>query len=378
MHGEFAVSVGGEIVYQKNFSYSDAPYIVDKNSQYLIASITKQFTASALLRGLYDREIARGGEIDPKPLKKLVETDLHKPISFFLPSNNLIWKNSMPAWANTVTVHNLLTHTSGISFKNHLEFAETCDDMPGKKFSYSNAGYVLIGKIISELSKESLDTYFKRVLFDLADMKESFLPLSGTPKSLKTQDNFKKLALGFNYNLISPQVTFDLADEKVAFEELDVAGGIVSTARDLIKWNNALYGGKIIPKELVELMTSQYVSVPGDDDGRWYGYGIYIYSHGNKVCYSHKGGSPGYQSKLIYIPGSGITIVHLSNSQVNYESYKFEMEKIFKLNQCDAAKAEAIFDEQFPDYKLQLKTRMNIFDFSTALKNAYLKKLSNL
>ncbi len=377
MHGELAISIGDDIIYHENFTYTDAPWTVNKNSQYLIASITKQFTAAAILKTLYDRQVSLGIGKDPETFKQLIQDDLHKPVSFFLPPEHSAWNNNMPSWANTVTVHHLLTHTSGIKKINETTFDETLEYVPGQQFLYSNPNYVLIGTIISELTKTTLDVYFKRVLFEPAEMQNTHFPMTGTPKELQQQDDFKNLALGFEYNLLPSEVTFNAAGEKISFDELDVAGGIISTVKDCVKWNNALYHGKIIPSYLVDLMFLQHIpAIPFPTyyglDSVWYGYGIEVYYEGQKICYQHAGGCPGYQGRLIYLPVSNITIVHLSNSQKDNVSLNNAKKMLSDEHQCDLAAIESIFDEKFPHYKSRLQNRINIFDFANELRGLFL------
>ena len=218
---------------------------------------------------------------------------------------------------------------------------------------------------------------YKDVLFDPAGMKDTYFPLKGTPKHLKRQQNFKKLALGFEYDLIPLKVTFNTAEEKIAFDELNVAGGMVSTVQDCISWNNALYHGKIIPMFLVELMVNKYISsapipIYYGLDPVWYGYGIDVYNEDQKICYQHPGGCPGYQSRLIYLPVSDVTIVHLSNSQKDNMSYSSEKHKISAKNRCDDITAELIFNEQLPYYKSRIQKRMNIFYFANELRELFI------
>ena len=377
MHGEIAVSCGDDILYHESFTYVDAPWSVGKNSQYLISSITKQFTAAALLKSLYDRQIALGASHDSEILKKLIQNDLHRSVSFFLPQEHQIWDGHMPNWANIVTIHHLLTHTSGIKKKSETVFDNSLDNTPGQTFLYSNPNYVLIGEIISEITNTTLNDYFQHVLFDPAGMTNTYFPLKATPKHLKLQKNFKNLALGFEYDLLPREVAFHTAEEKITFEELSVAGGIVSTVKDCIKWNNALYHGKIIPMFLVELMLIKYISsAPFPTyyalDRVWYGYGIDVYDEDQNICYQHPGGGPGYQARLIYLPVSNITIVHLSNSQKDNTNYIHEKNKILTKNQCDDITAEAIFNEQFPYYKSRIQSRINIFYFANELRSLFL------
>ncbi len=378
MHGEIAVSHGDDIIYHGSFSYADAPSRVSKNAQYLIGSVTKQFTAVALLKSFYDRQIALDAKNDVETLNRVVKNDLTKPVSFFLPKDHQVWNGSMPNWANFVTIHHLLTHTSGIKKKkSEIDFDENLECTPGQQFLYSNPNYFLIGKVISEITNTSLDKYFKNVLFDPAGMQKTYFPLSGTPKQLKQDKKFENLALGFEYNLVPVEVTFSSAEDKINFDELSVAGGIVSTAEDCVRWNHALFQGKIIPMHFVELMLVKYIpAIPIPTyyglDQVWYGYGIEVYNEEQKICYQHSGGCPGYQSRLMYLPNSNMTIVHLSNSQKDLTNYKEEINKIKDKYHCDELKAESMFDEQFPHYKIRLQGRMNIFNYANKLRALFL------
>jgi len=154
------------------------------------------------------------------------------------------------------------------------------------------------------------------------------------------------LALGFEYGLIPLKVTFNTAEENVAFDELNVAGGMVSTVEDCISWNSALYV-KIISTFLVELMVNKYISsapIPIYDG---------LDNEDQKICYQHPGGCPGYQSRLIYLPVYDVTIVHLSNSQKDNMSYSSEKYKILAKNRCDDITAELFFNKQLTNHALK-------------------------
>lgn len=322
MHGTVMVARGNEVLYHEGFSYPDAPFSTDKNAQYLIASVTKHFTAAALLKALYDRQVQKGhgGQSisinDTAALKGFIFNDLKKPLSAFLNKKYQIWNGRLPEWLDTVTLHQLLTHTSGI--KNDQEFKRTLKFEPSTKYAYSNAGYVLIGSVIREIAREPLNTYFKRILFDPAQMDDTYLPLDGIPADLRRTSKFCNLSLGFE-RIITPEKTlFNSVAENIYLDKLSTAGGIVSTAEDLVKWNHALYQGQIIPMFLVEMLTIPYVQKESHlfydgFDPLFYGYGLDIYEEGDKKYYQHCGGTAGYQSKISYNPKTNVTIVSLSN-----------------------------------------------------------------
>ena len=301
MHGTVMVAKENKILWHQGFSYPDAPLNTDKHAQYLIASLTKQFTAVALLKALYDRQAHR------------VLENLQKPLVTWLPFEHQVWNGSMPEWAHQVTLHHLLTHTSGIkSFDEPLEFK------PSEKYAYANIGYTLLGVVIQTITSEPLATYFERVLFSPAGMHNTGLPLLGSPAALKKYPQFQKLSLGFERTFIVGNASYSGMEEKLNFDKPSTAGGIISTVHDLAKWNYALYQGIIIPSFLLEMMTTKYIQKEANPyyDGfekLWYGYGLDIYEKEGKKLYQHCGGIAGYQSKISYNPQTKITIVNLSN-----------------------------------------------------------------
>lgn len=219
----------------------------------------------------------------------------------------------MPEWSHQVTLHQFLTHTSGVrSYNEPLEFSysENC--------AYSNVGYILIGTVIQEITREPLEAYFKRVLFDPAEMNDTYLPLSKTFLALKDDSKFQKLSLGFKSNPSSKQRVFSSTEENIHFDKLSTSGAIISTAQNLTKWNQSFYNGHIIPSFLVNMMVTKHApkeTYPFYDgsDMLWYGYGLDIYEERGERIYQHCGGTNGYQARLSYNPKTDITIVNLSN-----------------------------------------------------------------
>ena len=248
---------------------------------------------------------------------------------------------------------------------------------PGQKFCYLNAGYVLIGKIIESLVGCSIETYFKEALFAPTGMQVTYFPGSGTPNQIKLKEQFNKLALGFEYNLIPENAKISSASDKIDFNELDVAGGIVSTIKDLIKWNYVLYSGQILPLYIVDLLTAGHInkeSFPLYDglNQLQYGYGIDVYNVLRKRSYHHSGGVPGYQARLIYLPDIKISIVHLSNSQKDDYECRAIRSKIAEKNKCDTYAAEELFNEQYPVYQNKIEQRANIFSFTNNIRDRLL------
>ncbi len=296
IHGSVIVAKQDQVLYHKSFA-SHGNIKADKNAQYLIASLTKNFTSAAVLKLLF----AHFGDD--------ISYALNKPLSDFLSEDHPIWLGEMPDFAKVIKVHHLLSHTSGLdAIHKPLLYS------PGERYHYSNLGYILIGHIIQALTSEPIDSYYKIALFNPAGMQNTFLVLDGTPASLKDDPAFVTLVPGFEKNGDQIQKIADKPD----FSKLFTAGAIISTLIDLVKWQYALYQGRIIPLKLLQLMTHPVIEKSGftfyDGEGSLYaGYGVDVLDNGRTRLYQNCGGTSGYQSKISYDPKTQIGIINLSN-----------------------------------------------------------------
>ncbi len=342
--GSIFVATNKETIYQKCFGYADISKKIpaSSESQFLAGSVTKQFTAVAILKALLDKNININ---DQRKLKDHIQAELNNTIEHYLPAEHEIWNNSMPTWANTVTIHQLLVHSSGITnytslpdfekqkfpknsdlitfFKNHeLEFN------PGEKFAYSNSGYYLLGIIIQQITQKNLDFYLEETFFEPLGMRSTVLPTHGTVDDLIRSDaRFANLARGYQYEITKHDASLEEVNRYESMEVPGGAGSLISTAEDLLKWNNALYAGKIIPTFLLELMLKSYLVTERVD--AYYGYGIEIMqSDVFGEYYSHRGGIPGFRSILTYIPSLHLSIVTLQNIVADQEKLMPEVEII--------------------------------------------------
>lgn len=321
-NGAILVAMKDKIIYEKYLGYVDIANQVatSPQTQYLIGSVTKQFTAVALLKAL--------SENDGNSLEQ-VKLALQKPIASYLDRDHAIWDGAMPEWANQINVHQLLVHSSGIpnytslpGFNNQLAVSATAlvtlmksfplEFTPGTKFSYNNSGYYLLGIIIEQLTQQPLGSYLQDSIFQPLNMQSTYLPANGTVPDLKRDDKFKHLATGYTIDLAMLEPKLKEVDNYTVPHVAGPAGGIISTALDLWKWNTALFSGVVMPASLVELMVQPYIQ--SELENEYYGYGIEI-KQDNKfgTYYRHPGGIPGFKSRLIFIPRDEISIVIVEN-----------------------------------------------------------------
>ncbi len=273
-NGVILINKGEENVYCKSFGYSNFEEKTEFNSesQFVIGSISKQFTAVLVLQ-----------EFDKGNL------ELDVPIKKYLPELT-------QQWANKVTVRHLLTHMHGIIALNEETKFES-----GTQYEYSQIGFDLLAKIVEKTSKKS----FADISFDLfqkCKMFNTFHP------DLKKHKN-----LVFGYTLNDNE---KLEIESRTFENYVAAGGFISTANDLLQWNKLLYNGKLLSDKTFKLfVTKQNGAIRnhplfGKTD---YGLGITVDTKDDIIQYGQTGFTPGFVSVNFYYPKTKTSLIVLQN-----------------------------------------------------------------
>ena len=224
------------------------------------------------------------------------------------------------AW-QAVTIHQLLTHTSGIPNSTDSSgidrAAATSQQMfgsvarkpldfaPGTNWSYSNTGYVLLGMIIEKVSGQAYADYLKTIIFEPLGMKDSGYD--------RARDILKERAAG--YQIIDGHIAnADFFDMNLPFS----AGGIYSTVEDMYRWNEALTeNGKLLSPDSLKQMFTEYPEAT--HEGQHYGYGVVISRiKFGRLLYYHGGGVEGFSSSIQRYPKDRVCVVVLSN----LDSYK--------------------------------------------------------
>jgi len=300
------ISKDGKVIYENGFGYADIERreVVKPDTKFRIGSITKQFTASAILK-----------------LQEEGKISVTDKLSKFVPD--------FPR-GNEVTIHHLLTHTSGIhsytakpdfidkvttpiteealiaSFKN-----DPFDFSPGEKWQYNNSGYFLLGYIIEKVTGKSYGDYLKETFFD---------PLHMTNTGIHTPAlRLEKEAKGYakENSQYKPALNWDMS-------WAGGAGAIYSTVEDLNTWNDAVFSGKVInEKSMKEAFTPVLLNDGKKPDNANYGYGWQFGNYRGEDIIQHSGGLQGFISQLARYPKENVTVVILTNltpSEVNLSS----------------------------------------------------------
>lgn len=292
-NGVILINEDGKDIYSKSFGYSNFEDKKEFNSesQFVIGSISKQFTAVLVLQ-----------ELDKGNL------ELDVPIKKYLPELN-------QEWANKVTVRHLLTHMHGIITLNEVTKFE-----PGTQYEYSQIGFDLLAKIVEKTSKKSFAT-ISFDLFQKCKMFDTFHP------DLKKHKN---LVFGYTSN-----DNAKLEIENKTFENYVAAGGFISTANDLLQWNKLLYNGKLLSEETFKLLiTKQNGAVRnhplfGKTD---YGLGITIDTKDEIIQYGQTGFAPGFISVNFYYPKTKTSFIVLQNVVENSNDLNKSFNYITKIH----------------------------------------------
>jgi CubicO group peptidase (beta-lactamase class C family) len=315
------IAKDGKLIFTRKIGYAniERKQEFSDHAQIPIASLTKQFTAVAILLLHDDKKI-----------------DLHKPIITYLAKDHPIWRGVVPDWASKITTHHLITHSSGLVNYTamHLEELGEVEDSemineiitkikdkplefePGEKFVYNNTAYILLSSIIEELSPEKdMSKFLENRIFRKLHMANTYLPSIELER--KYNANFKllpELANRYIGNLDDKKGQLERlthGDLKVPFY---TAGGMISSAADLVKWNHGLYSGQILSEEALKLMTSPHISTEYSFIGKaHYGYGIIIDKIAGQTIYRHGGWIVGIRSELSYNPVTKTTVLILNN-----------------------------------------------------------------
>ncbi len=289
------VARDGKIVFQGGFGFADLEkkISVTPETKFRIGSVTKQFTAAAILR------LAEDG--------KLALTD---KLEKFFPG--------FPR-GGEITLHQLLTHTSGLhSYTSKPEFLarvsrpiapaeliawfrdDKADFAPGAGFLYNNSAYFLAGEIVAQVAGKSFAAFLQDTFFAPLGMRDTGILVNAAPPP--------GLARGYSVadGKAAPALDWDMS-------WAGGAGALYSTVGDLHRWSEALFGGKILKAESFKRMTTA-VQLPPGVDGMSYGYGLVISPASRLPAFGHGGGLNGWSSDLLRLPGQACTLIALANA----------------------------------------------------------------
>ncbi len=271
-NGVVSLSVDSTDIYLKAFGFSNLEHEVplDTKDQFVIGSISKQITAVLILR-----EVEKGIII------------LDDTIGQYLPELKQTWRNE-------VTIHQLLTHTHGITNINEpLEFE------PGSQFHYSQFGYDLLAQILQKVTGNSFKEQ-STFLFEQFGLSNTFHP---------ENRQYENLVRGYTENHEG-----NLEFSTNSLRNYAAAGSFISNEADLKKWNVLLHSSQLVKPKTLGLMSKRYASRnhPIFDQVE-YGYGLLFKEGEENVQIGALGYAPGFVSASYYYPQTKMNLVVLEN-----------------------------------------------------------------
>jgi D-alanyl-D-alanine carboxypeptidase len=302
--GVVLIAKADKVLIEKVYGFADQGLKIPNNSEtkFNLGSMCKMFTSVAIA------QLVQAG--------KLSYTDTLASVLPDFPNKETAAK---------ITIQQLLTHTSGLGDFFKPEFFEHRDKYkslgsylplfaddpllfaPGSGGSYSNAGFIVLGLVIEKLSGENYFDYLKKHIFQPAGMTSSdFYDRDATVPNM---------ALGYTYDDMTDPLHINgrLLNTPFLPEKGSAAGGGYSTANDLLRFSQALFGNRLISAALTDSITTAKVSSPRGPQFH-YGYGFNIITgFSGRHIIGHGGGSRGINGALWMIPANGYSIVVLAN-----------------------------------------------------------------
>lgn len=282
----------GKSVVQRGYGLSDIEHDIEAGptTNYRLASVTKQFTASAILL------LAEDG--------KLTLDDRLRQ-----------WLPSLPAADDAITLHHLLAHTSGLidyedvmpgdateqlrdaDVLRLLESQDRTYFKPGSGYRYSNSGYALLALIVERASGTTFQDFLRERIFLPLGMHDTLAYVRGGPE-------IPHRAYGYS-EIDGRWIRTDQSTTSAVLGD----GGIYSSIADLAKWDAALYDDRLLSDASRAAAFSAHAKVVGEPYPADYGYGWRI--SGDSLW--HSGETIGFRNVIVRYPRQRLTVVLLSN-----------------------------------------------------------------
>lgn len=292
IQGTVLVARGDAILYEATGGYADAERGVacTPATRFQLASVSKQFTAAATLLEVEAGHVRLSDEVGA-------------------------WiEGCPPAWQG-ITVHHLLTHTSGIKHWHDFPSLDLCawtspseaiktfqaaplQFQPGEDWYYSSPGYVLLAHIVEHASGRPYRPYLQEAIFEPVGLTDTF---AGMP------DGQDRLALPYASG--EPTPSFELDSLGMG------AGDAWSTTHDMLRWDRALAAGSLLSARSRELTFTSHARIGDAGTFEAYGYGWLLGSVGGRYARCHGGGNAGFSTFNAWFPDIDGYVIVLSNEE---------------------------------------------------------------
>lgn len=286
--GSVLVAQDGKVLLDKGYGFANLEWEVPNTptTKFRLGSITKQFTAASILL-----------------LEERGKLKVEDPVKKYMPDAPAAW--------DKITIFHVLTHTSGIpsftgfpDFESHEAQAMTPEKLvewfrdkpldfePGTKWNYSNSGYVLLGYLIEKISGQSYSDFVQQNIFTPLGMKDSGYDSNSAIIAHRAAGYTPGKSGAVNAGFVHMSIPFS-------------AGALYSTTEDLLRWEQGLFGGKVLTAASLAKMTT-----PFKQD---YAFGLGVSTQNGHKMIAHDGGIQGFNTALAYYPDDKLVVAVLAN-----------------------------------------------------------------
>jgi CubicO group peptidase (beta-lactamase class C family) len=286
--GTVLVAQDGKVLLDKAYGFANLEWDVPNTptTKFRLGSITKQFTAASILL-----------------LEERGKLKIDDPVKKYMADAPAAW--------DKITIFHVLTHTSGIpsltsfpDFESHEAQAMTPEKLvewfrdkplefePGTKWNYSNSGYILLGYLIEKISGQSYSDFVQQNIFTPLGMRDSGYDSNSAIIAHR--------AAGYTPGKNGP-INAGFVHMSIPFS----AGALYSTTEDLLRWEQGLFGGKVLAAPSLARMTT-----PFKQD---YAFGLGVSTNNGHKTISHNGGIEGFNTALTYYPDDKLVVAVLAN-----------------------------------------------------------------
>jgi len=286
--GTVLVAQDGKVLLDKGYGFANLEWDIANTptTKFRLGSLTKQFTAASILL-----------------LEERGKLKIEDPVKKYMPDAPAAW--------DKITIFHLLTHTSGIpNFTGFPDYESTeaipttpeklvarfrdkpLEFEPGTKWNYSNSGYVLLGYLLEKISGQKYSEFVQQNIFTPLGMKDSGYDSNSTV--------IARRAAGYSRSPNGP-VNAGYVDMTIPFS----AGALYSTTEDLLRWEQGLFGGKVLAAASLAKMTT-----PFKED---YAFGLGVSTNNGHKMIAHDGGIQGFNTFLAYFPDDKLVVAVLAN-----------------------------------------------------------------
>lgn len=294
---QFAISRHGQVIFSRAWGIADLEHGVPLSNESVIeaGSVSKQFTAAAILLLEQQGKLSLGDD-----LRKYVP--------------------EIPDYGSTITLRHMMQHTSGLkdwgaiagiagwprstkTYNNNdalyiISRQQTLNHAPGEEYVYSNSNYNLFAVIVERVSGQSLAEFTRIHIFEPAGMTHT-----------EWRNDYKKVVpnRSIAYSKTGSRYATEMPNEYVYGN-----GGLLTTAEDLLKWNDFYLSGKLGNPSLL----NRQLALTPFNNGKtnYYGAGLIVDSLGGWKMISHNGATAAYRANLEHFPELGLSFAWLSNT----------------------------------------------------------------